>query len=205
MNSLVLSRLTAAAAAVAFAAMFNATARADDTGTVIERKGTYSNSLGGSGTGSSTTTLGKGVANTKGTWTNAAGKTGAWQGQRSWNRATQTGTFSGTATRPNGATSTWQGTSTRTAPGVISSGGTITLANGKQVTFKSTDTRTAPGTWDNQQVITTASGKTIDRTVNTTVSGGNGNSVATSTFPSGQTVSSSLSYDQTVSPGAPGK
>jgi hypothetical protein len=193
-----LSILPASIAAAASLTILTAIARAEDDGAVINRKGSYSSSTGATGTGASTTTLTKGAASTKGSWTNAAGGKGTWQGQRNWNRATQSGTFSGSATRPNGATSTWQGTTTRTAPGVFSSGGTITLANGKQETFESTDTRVAPGTWDKQQVITTASGKTIDRTVDTTVSGGNGTWAAKSTLPNGQTVSSNASFTQTV-------
>jgi hypothetical protein len=195
-----LSRLLAAITAVASIAVLPATARAEDGGAVINRKGTYSTSNGASGTGSSTTTVSKGAANTKGAWTNAAGGKGTWLSQRSWNKSTQSGAFSGSATRPNGATSTWQGTTARTAPGVFSSGGTITLANGQQETFKSTDTRVAPGTWDKQQVLTTASGKTIDRSVDTTFSGGSGTSTATSTLPNGQTVSSTASFTQIVSP-----
>lgn len=181
------------------------TGRADDAGPVIDRKGSYTTSTGASGTGSSTTTLSRGGASTKGVWTNAAGGKGAWQSQDKWNKATKSGTFSGTATRPNGATSTWQGTSTKTAPGVFTSGGTVTLANGKQVTFKGTETRTAPGTWSGQQVITSPAGKTVDRNINTTVSPGSLNSTATSTLPNGQTASSTLTVQQTVTPAAPGK
>jgi hypothetical protein len=201
-----LSKLPAAIAAAASIVILSATARSDDGSAVINRNGSYSTSLGASGTGSSSTTVSKGAASTKGSWTNAAGGKGTWLSKRNWNKSTQSGTFSGSATRPNGATSTWQGTSTRTAPGVFSSGGTITLANGKQETFKSTDTRVAPGTWDKQQVLTTANGKTIDRAVDTTVSGGNGTSTATSTLPDGQTVSSNASFTQTITPAtAPGK
>ncbi|HUD83045.1 MAG TPA: hypothetical protein VMQ67_06060 [Candidatus Saccharimonadales bacterium] len=197
------SRLLAALAVAATLATRPTPARAEDAGTVIDRKGSYSTSNGASGTASSSTALSKGAANTKGTWTNAAGGTGTWQSERNWNRSTKTGTFSGTATRPNGATSTWQGTSARTAPGVISSGGTITLANGKVETFKSTDTRVAPGAWDKQQVITTAGGKTIDRTVDTTVAGGNGTVNAKTTLPNGQTVSGNGTFTQTIVPAPP--
>jgi hypothetical protein len=201
-----LSRLPAAIVALASLCICSATARAEDDAAVINRNGSYSTNNGATGTGSSTTTVTKGAASTKGSWTNAAGGKGTWQAQRNWNKSTQSGTFSGSATRPNGATSTWQGTSTRTAPGVVSSGGTITLANGKQETFKSTDTRVAPGSWDKQQVITTASGKTIDRTVDTTVSAGNGTWAAKSTLPDGQTVSSNASFSQAITPAtAPSK
>jgi hypothetical protein len=206
MKNLSLFRRLAAIAAVASTALLSATSHAEDAGAVIDRKGSYSTSDGASGTGSSTTIISKGAANTRGTWTNAAGGKGTWLSEHNWNRSTKTGTFSGSATRPNGATSSWQGTSARTAPGVISSGGTITLANGKVQTFKSTDTRVAPGSWDKQQVITTASGKTIDRTVDTTASGGNVTAVALTTLPNGQTVSSNASFVQTVSPApAPNK
>jgi hypothetical protein len=198
MKTISLSRLLAATAAWASIEMLSGTAHADDATAVISRKGAYSASDGASGTGSSTTTLSKGAAKTTGAWTNAAGGKGTWLNQRNWNRSTQSGTYSGSATRPNGATSTWQGTTTRTAPGVFSSGGTITLANGKQVIVKSTDTRVSPGNWTNQQVITTPSGQTIDRTVDSTVTPGNVTSTATSTLPNGQTVSSNASITQTA-------
>jgi hypothetical protein len=208
MNPHRLPRLPAAILACASITLLAAAARAEDTSPVIERKGTYSASNGASGTTSSATTLSKGAAQTRGTWTNAAGGTGNWQGQRTWNKANHTGAYSGTAARPNGATSSWQGTTTRTAPGVYSSGGTITLANGKQVIVKGTDTRTAPGVWQNQQVITTPAGKTIDRTVDTTLTPGNAASTATSMLPDGQTVSGSANLSVTqavVQPPAPGK
>jgi hypothetical protein len=136
----------------------------------------------------------------KGTWTNAAGGTGNWQSQRTWNKATQTGTVSGTATRPNGTTASWQGTATRTAPGAIADKGTITLSNGKTYTYSGTDTKEAPGTWDRQNVITTPSGATIDRNVVTSVSGGNGTRTETTTLPSGQVVTRSSTFTQTSTP-----
>jgi len=134
----------------------------------------------------------------KGTWTNAAGGTGTVQSQRNWNKATGTATISGSETRPNGKTSTWQGTAVRNGPGSVSASGTITTANGKQDTFTSTDTKVAPGTWDKQQVITTASGKTIDRSVDTTVADGKGTRTVTTTLPNGQVVTRDASFSQTT-------
>lgn len=183
-------------------AAFSLSVRADDTKEIVG-SGTYTNSKGGSGTTSSVTTrTAPGTLKRTGTWTSAAGGTGTWQGQRAWNKSTNSGTFSGSATRPNGATSTWAGTTVRNAPGSYSSGGTITLASGKTETFASTETRVAPGTWDKQQVLTTPSGGTITRNVTTTVTAGQGTSTATTTLPGGQTVNGSASFTQTVSPAA---
>jgi hypothetical protein len=192
-----LLKLLAAAGALALATV----ARADDTPNPKEvtRKGSYTTSLGGSGTATSTTARGSGVVNRQGNWTNAAGGAGKWQSQTVWNKGTNTATVNGSATRPNGNTSTWQGTAVRTAPGVIAGKGTITLANGKQVTYASTDTRVAPGSWDKQEVITTPNGKTIDRTIDTSVADGNGTRTATTTLPDGKTVTTNGTFTQTVS------
>jgi hypothetical protein len=176
---------------------FTSAARAEE-GKEITRTGTYTDSRGGSGTTSSVTTRAQGEVTRKGQWTNAAGGTGNWQSQTNWNKATHTATANGSVTRPNGATSTWQGTAVRTAPGSISSKGTITLANGKTVTYAGTDTRTAPGTWDKSQVLTTSGGKTIDRTVDTTVSNGQGTRVVTTTLPSGQVETRDATFKQTT-------
>jgi hypothetical protein len=194
-----LLNLFATAAIAASVPMLVSPAHAADDQTTVTRSGTYTNSKGGSGTASSVTTRSNGTVERKGTWTNAAGGTGSFQSQRTFNKATQTGTFSGSVTRPNGATTSYQGTAVRNAPGSISSKGTITLANGKQDTFTSTDTRVAPGSWAKQQVITTASGQTIDRSVDTTVSGGNGTRTVTTTLPSGQTLTRNANFTQTVS------
>lgn len=191
--------LLATAAIAASVPMLVSPARASDDQTTVTRKGSYTTSNGGSGTASSVTTRSNGNVAKSGTWTNAAGGTGSFQSQRTFNKATQTGTFSGSATRPNGATTAWAGTTVRNAPGSISSKGTITLANGKQDTFTSTDTRVAPGSWDKQQVITTASGKTIDRSVDTTVANGQGTRTVTTTLPDGQTETRNASFTQTVS------
>ena len=169
---------------------------------VIKREGTYTTSRGGSGTASSTTTRANGVVNRQGTWTNAAGGTGRNQSQTVWNRANGTATVNGSVTRPNGATATWQGTKERTAPGVIQGNGTITQANGTKDTYTSTATRVGPGTWDKNEVITTASGKTIDRSVDTSVSGGKGTQTVTTTAPDGKTFTQNASFTQTVSSGA---
>src|SRR5579871_1380401 len=152
---------------------------AGDQETIIKRNGSYTTSKGGSGTTSSVTTRSNGSVQRNGNWTNAAGGTGSFQSQRTPNRATHSANFSGSVTRPDGKTSTYQGTAVRTAPGVVSSNGTITQANGKQDTFTATDTKVAPGTWDKQETITTANGKTIDRSVQTSISDGQGTRTVT--------------------------
>ena len=172
---------------------------ADDQETIIKRNGSYTTSKGASGTTSSVTTRSNGNVQRNGTWTNAAGGTGSFQSQRTYNRATQSASFSGSATRPNGKTTSYQGTAVRTAPGVITSNGTITQANGKQDTFTATNTKVAPGTWDKQETITTASGKTIDRTVQTSVANGQGTRTVSTTLPDGQTVTRNAQFSQTVS------
>ena len=91
-----LSRLPAAIVALASLCICSATARAEDDAAVINRKANLDNN-GATGTGSSTTTVTKGAASTKGSWTNAAGGKGTWQAQRNWNKSTQSGTFSGSA------------------------------------------------------------------------------------------------------------
>ena len=98
---------------------------ADDQETIIKRNGSYTTSKGGSGTTSSVTTRSNGNVQRNGNWTNAAGGTGSFQSQRTYNRVTQSANVSGSVTRPNGKTSTYQGTAVRTAPGVVSSNGTI--------------------------------------------------------------------------------
>src|SRR5271170_4823676 len=119
---------SAAAVAGSVLALSNPARAADepDKTTTTTRAGTYTTSKGGSGTASSVTTRSNGTVERKGTWTNAAGGTGTVQSQRTWNKANQTATFNGSATRPNGATTSWQGTAVRTAPGVITANGTIT-------------------------------------------------------------------------------
>jgi hypothetical protein len=199
MNISPIPRFASAAAIAGLALMLANPARSDDA-TQIKRAGTYTTSKGGSGTTSSTTTRSNGTVERKGTWTNASGGTGTVQSQRTWDKSTQTATFGGTKTKPDGTTTSWQGTAVRNAPGSISAKGTITTAGGKQDTFTSSDTRVAPGTWDRQQVITTASGKTIDRTVDTSVAGSKGTRTVTTTLPNGQTVTRNASFSQTVSP-----
>lgn len=173
-------------------------ARAEDE-KVIKRDGTYTTSKGGSGKTSSTTTKANGVVTRQGTWTNAAGGTGTKQSQTVWNKSGQAATVNGSVTRPNGATSTWQGTKERTSPGVVQGSGTITQANGKKDTYTSTATKVAPGTWDKNEVITTSNGKTIDRTVDTSVVDGKGTRTVTTTGPNGQTVTRDASFNQSVS------
>src|ERR1019366_6376539 len=122
-----------ASLACVFLALASA-ARAEDE-KVIKREGTYTTSKGGSGKTSSTTTKSNGVVTRQETWTNAAGGTGTRQSQTEWNKSTNSATVNWSVTRPNGATTAWQGTKERTAPGVIQGSGTITQANGKKGTY----------------------------------------------------------------------
>jgi hypothetical protein len=179
LRSAILAIVTASALALV------STARADDP-KQIDKSATWTNGSGGTGTASSVVTRDNGNVARKGQWTNAAGGTGNWQSQTKWNKATQTATTNGSVTRPNGNTSTWQGTAVRNSPGNISQKGTITLANGKTLTYAAADTRTAPGSWNQNQTITNANGKTIDRNIDTTVSNGTGTRIVTTTLPNGQ-------------------
>jgi hypothetical protein len=177
-------------------------ARADDP-KQIDKSATWTNASGGTGTASSVVTRDNGNVARKGQWTNAAGGTGNWQSQTKWNKATQTATTTGSATRPNGNTSTWQGTAVRNSPGNISQKGTITLANGKTLTYAATDTRTAPGSWNQSQTITNANGKTVERNIDTTVSNGTGTRIVTTTLPNGQVEMHSATITQSVSTPTP--
>jgi hypothetical protein len=196
----VFTALTGVAMAIATSAQ-----AADGQETITQRDGTYTTSKGGSGTTSSVTTRSNGNVQHSGTWTNAAGGKGSVQSQRTYNKATQSANFSGSVTRPNGKTSSYQGTAVRTAPGSIASQGTITQANGKQDSFTATNTKVAPGSWDKQEVITTANGKTIDRSVDTSVANGQGTRTVSTTLSDGQTVTRNGQFNQTVStaPAAP--
>lgn len=178
---------------------FASAAKAGEKERETTRTGSYTTSKGGSGTISSTTTRANGVVKKQGSWTNAAGGTGSWQSQTTWDKSTKTATVDGSATRPNGSSTTWQGTKAVTAPGTISGSGTITRPNGATASYQSTDTRVAPGTWDKNTVITNANGTTVDRSVQTTVSGTSGTRVETTTLPDGKTVTRDSSFTQTES------
>lgn len=197
MNASSLTKILNASVLACTLLALSSTARAEQE-KIIHRQGTYQNSKGGSGTTCSTTTRANGTVTRQGTWTNAAGGTGMYQSQAVWNRSTQTANVNGSVTRPNGATSTWQGTAQRVAPGQITGQGTITQANGKQDTYSYTDTKVAPGTWDKNEVITTPSGKTIDRSVDTSVANGQGTRTVTTTLPDGQQVNREASFSQSV-------
>jgi hypothetical protein len=165
----------------------------------ITSTGTYTTSKGATGTTSSVTTRSQGVVTRQGSWTNASGGTGTWQSQATWNKDAKTASISGSATRPDGAKTSWQATATRTAPGSISETGTVTRANGKQSTFAATDTRVGPGSWDKRETITTADGKTIGRNVETSVADGKGTRSVTTTLPGGDTLTRTESFTQVVS------
>ncbi len=169
----------------------------------ITTSGTYTTSQGGSGTCSSVTTRSDAVVSRQGSWTNAAGRTGTWQSQAIWNKDTGTATLTGSATRPNGAKTSWQATETRTAPGSISETGTVTHANGKQSTFTATDTRVTLESWNRRETITTAGGKTLERTVETAVADGKGTRIVTTTLPGGDILTRNATFTRTVSPPAP--
>lgn len=190
-----LHNLLVAAGLAALVIAFASSAHAADSRT-IDRTSTYTTSLGGSGTSTSVTTRAEGVVTRQGAWTNAAGAKGSWQSKTTWDKDTQTATITGSATRPNGATTSWLATETRTGPGMFSEKGTLTRADGKQSTFVATKTRTAPGSWDKQETITTADGKTINRTVDTSVADGKGTRTATTTLPDGKTVTSNATFTQ---------
>jgi len=175
---------------------FTSAARAEET-KQIDRSGSYTTSKGGSGTASSFTIRSQGSVTRSGTWTNAAGGTGNWQSQTQWNKGTQTGTTTGSVTRPSGATTTWQGNVTRNGPGSFSNQGTLTRANGNTATYSGTNTRVAPGAWDRNEVVTGANGKVTDRNVQTTVNGGQGTRVVTTSLPNGHVVTKDAAFDQT--------
>ncbi len=194
-----LFKVIVAAGFAALVLAFGSAARASDT-KEITSTGTYTISQGASGTTSSATTRGQGVVTRQGSWTNAAGGTGTWQSKAVWDKDTKTATISGSATRPNGAKTSWQATATRTAPGSVSETGTVTRANGKQSTFTATDTRVAPGGWNRQETITTAGGKTIERDVETSVANGRGTRNVTTTLPGGNTITRNATFTRTDSP-----
>jgi hypothetical protein len=182
--------------AAGFAALvlaFASAARASDDKDITST-GSYTTSRGSSGTTSSSTLRSQGVVTRQGSWTNAAGRTGSWQSQATWDKDKKTASISGSATRPDGAKTTWQATRSRTAPGTISESGTITRENGKQSTFTATDTRVAPGSWDKQETITNADGKTLQRSVETAVADGKGTRKVTTTFPDGDTFTRNVTF-----------
>jgi hypothetical protein len=198
-----LFKYVAAAGLAALVLAFAGSAHALDSGEVT-RSGTYTTSRGASGTTSSVTTRSDGVVTRQGSWTNASGGKGTWQSQSTWDKETKTATITGSATRPNGATVSWQATATRTAPGLISEKGTITRANGKQSTFTGTRTRLAPGSWDKEETITTAGGATIHRSVTSTVAEGKGTRTVKTTLPDGTIVTKSETFTED-GPAAPSR
>jgi hypothetical protein len=194
-----LFKLIVAAGIAALVLAFASPAHAAD-GKEISTTGTFTTSQGVSGTTSSVTTRAQGVVTRQGSWTNASGGTGTWQSQATWDKDSQTATVSGSATRPNGARTSWQATETRTAPGMVTEKGTFTRANGKQSTFTSTESRVSPGVWNKKETITTADGRTIDRTVDSSVANGKGTRTVTTTLPDGTTFTWNTSFTRTVSP-----
>ena len=174
-------------------------ARASDAATST-RSGTYTTRQGSALT-STTTTRGNGTVTRQGTWTNAAGGTGTWQSQSVHDKATHTTTFSGSRRRPDGATTSWQGTAVRTAPGTVTLTGTVTGPNGKVATYTATRTRVSPGVWDEQRAITTADGKLIHRNILTCFADGKGTRTVTTVFPDGRTVTRTSAF--TRGPAAP--
>jgi hypothetical protein len=194
-----LFKIVAAAGLAALILAFASSAHAADA-TEITRTGTNTTSQGVSGTSSSVTSRSPGGANRQGSWTNAAGGTGTWQSETTWNKDTRTATITGSATKPDGAKTAWQATATRTAPGAVSEKGMITQANGRQSTFTATDSKVASGSWERRETITTADGKTIERNVETSVANGKGSRRVTTTLPDGRTLTRDATFTQTVSP-----
>jgi hypothetical protein len=193
-----LFKVIVAAGFAALVLAFASAAHAAD-GQQITRTGTYTTSKGGSGTDSSVTTRSQGVVTRKGSWTNAAGGVGTWQSQTTWDKDAKTATISGSATRPNGVTTSWQATATRTSPGVLSEKGTLIRGNGAQSTFAAIETKDGPGSWNKQETITTAGGKTIQRSAATSVADGKGTRTATTTLPDGSVITRNATFTRAVS------
>ena len=126
------------------AIVFTATASAKTH--TATRAGTFSNNKGGSGTFSSSTTRGDGSASTQGSWTNQNGQTGTHSSNRSFDKATGTGTVAKFTTLPDGKTASTNGTLAKNPDGSISEQATRTGFNGKSETIATTTAKTATGT-----------------------------------------------------------
>jgi len=109
------------------------------------RTGTYSDSKGNSGTTSSSTTRSPGSRQHTSTWTNQDGQTGSHTKDSTWDKTTETGSFSSNTTLINGKSSARQGTVTETAPNTYQIQGTNTGLNGKASTFDLNKTKTDTG------------------------------------------------------------
>jgi hypothetical protein len=109
------------------------------------RTGTFQDSNGNSGTSTSSTTRSPGSRQHAATWTNQNGQTGSHNSDYTWNKTTETGTFSSSTTLTNGKTESRQGTITETAPDNYQIQGTKTGLNGKTSTFDLDKTKSATG------------------------------------------------------------
>ena len=109
------------------------------------RTGTYQDSKGNSGTTTSSTTRSPGSRDHTATWTNQNGQTGTHTSDSTWNKTTDTGTFSSGTTLTNGKSESRQGTITETAPNSYKIQGTNTGFNGKTSSFDLNKTKTDTG------------------------------------------------------------
>src|SRR5581483_9572279 len=125
---------------------------------VHTRAGTWQSSRGGSGTFSETTTRGHGLLQRQGTWTNQNGGVGTHSYTRNYDKSTGTGTFTGSTTRPDGKTTSRDGTMTKNADGSVTTNGQFTHANGKVSDYTATTVKTADGR-ETTGTITSPNGK----------------------------------------------
>jgi hypothetical protein len=100
------------------------------------------------------------------TWQNERGQ-GSRVSERNWSKESGTGSYSSTATRADGKTTSRQGTVTKTGPGAYTVDGTRTGANGKVMEVDKSITRNPDGSRAVHSVTTGPEGET--RTVDSTV------------------------------------
>ncbi len=120
------------------------------------------------------------------TWTNPAGGTGQHSYDRNWDPSTGTGTVAASTTRANGATSSREGTLTKTGPGSVASQGTFTRANGTTGTYQGSTTKTDTGR-ETARSATTSNGKTVSSAITTAKTDTGASRTAVRTGPNGGT------------------
>jgi hypothetical protein len=138
------------------------------------------------GSAESRTTRDRGNVERDTTWTNPAGGTGQHSYNRTWDPSTGTGTVTASTTRPNGATSSREGTLTKTGPGSVASQGTFTRANGTTSTYQGSTTKTDTGR-ETTRSATTSDGKTASSTITTTKTDTGASRTVVRTGPNGGT------------------
>jgi len=108
------------------------------------------------------------------TWQNDRGQ-GSRVSEKNWNKEAETGSYSSTATRTDGKTTSRQGTVNKTGEGSYTVDGTRTGANGKVTGVEKTITRNPGGSSSVHSVYTGPEGKTKtdDRTIQKTEDGRN--------------------------------